>query len=74
MKSIKFAKVIGLTLAISTAVTMLAGCGGSTDSADSTKAANDTAVAASSEAVSTTAAAEEPGWKKLELILISLCQ
>ena len=41
MKSIKFAKVIGLTLAITTAVTMLVGCGGSTSSTDSTKAATD---------------------------------
>ncbi len=63
MKSTKFAKVIGLTLAISTAATMLAGCGSSTGSADSTKDANNTAVASASEAVSTTAA-EEPGWKK----------
>lgn len=61
MIRIKFAKVICLVLAITTAVTMLVGCGGSASSEDSK--ATDTAVASVS-AVNSTTAAEEPGWKK----------
>lgn len=62
MKGIKIAKVMCLTLAVTTAVTMLAGCGSKAGSDDS-KATNSTA-AATSAAGSTSAANAEPGWKK----------
>jgi len=64
MKSVKLTKVIGLTLAITTAVTMLVGCGGSSGSGDSSTVASSTAVVSTSAAESTTAVVDEPGWKK----------
>lgn len=64
MKRTKIAKLSCLTLALTMAVTVLAGCGGSetAGSSETTKAA-DTAISTTA-AESSTAAAEEPGWKK----------
>ncbi|HEX2927339.1 MAG TPA: extracellular solute-binding protein [Ruminiclostridium sp.] len=62
MKGNKIAKGICLSVALTTAITMLVGCGGSAGGSDS-KAADSTA-AASGTAGSTSAANAEPGWKK----------
>lgn len=61
------AKVTCLAMALTTAVTVLAGCGGSASTGDSTAASTSVAASSSVAAASTSAAAAaevEPGWKK----------
>lgn len=64
MKRNKIAKVTCLAMALTTAVTLLAGCGGAASSEDSTAASSSAAASTSAATTSTTAAEEEPGWKK----------
>lgn len=63
MKRTKIAKLSCLTLVLTMAVTVLAGCGSETANSSDTTKATDTAISTTA-SESSTAAAEEPGWKK----------